>query len=331
MHHAPHTTHYALLADWQYNGLMNELLLIYGKLIVDNIQLRSGEIVPGRLGGGGPQAAFGMRLWHSPVALLTRSGTDLEPVHQQTLEALDLDLSGWQRYPNLLTPRSLIVYDDQEYMQNHGVAMQRVDWFRLLDQRLTLTASQQQARGIHLITELPAEPMVHTALDLRQSGAFVSLEPIFASHSCDDPEALLGLVRQVDLVTPDWPAATMFTADRQPLDVLRYWSTLGPKAIAIRHGARGSYVWDADHQRFWHIPGLPVNVVDPTGAGNAYGGGWCAGWHLTHDARLAGCYATAAAALVVSSAGMPELTSATRQRAAELLDLAIAATTELRT
>ena len=58
---------------------MQQLLLVYGKIIIDNIWLRSGKLHRSALGGGGPQAAFGMRLWHDPVALLTRSGTDLDP------------------------------------------------------------------------------------------------------------------------------------------------------------------------------------------------------------------------------------------------------------
>ena len=69
---------------------MNQQFLIYGKIILDSIRLRSGDVRRNTLGGGGPQAAFGMRLWHSSVALLTRSGTDLEPEHEQTLRQLGL-------------------------------------------------------------------------------------------------------------------------------------------------------------------------------------------------------------------------------------------------
>ena len=34
---------------------MHDQLLIYGKIIIDSIQLRSGELLRSTLGGGGPQ------------------------------------------------------------------------------------------------------------------------------------------------------------------------------------------------------------------------------------------------------------------------------------
>lgn len=309
----------------RYNHRMQQLLLVYGKIIVDSIRLRSGALVRSQLGGGGPQAAFGARLWHAPVALLTRSGTNLEPEHEQALRQLDLDLDGWMRADDLPTPRGLMEYDQDEYLHSHGIQTSRAAWFELLARPIPLTPRHQQAAGIHLITEFADEPMVVSARDLQRRGAFVSLEPIFADHSCTDPAALFGLVRQVDIVTPDWPAATAFAASDQPAEVLRFWATLGPAAVAIRHGAHGSYVWNRASDQAWHIPALTVPLVDPTGAGNAYGGGWCAGWQHTQDARVAGCYGTVAAALTVSCAGMPALSEAARQQAAALLDQALAA------
>lgn len=303
---------------------MRDQLLIYGKIIIDSIQLRSGELLRSTLGGGGPQAAFGMRLWHEPVALLTRSGADLEPHIEQTLHQLGLDLSGWVRYPDLPTPRGLIEYDEHERMHGHGIVTSRDDWFRLLGRPLALSERHRQAAGIHLISEFGREPFAGTARELQRGGALLSLEPMFDDHSCPDRAALLELVRQADIVTPDWPATRMFVDADDPAGALRFWAALGPQAVAIRNGVRGSYVWDAARRQAWHIPALPVTPIDPTGAGNAYGGGWCAGWLHTRDARRAGCYATVAAALMVSHEGMPNLDHTTRRRATELLELALA-------
>ncbi len=66
---------------------MTNTFLLYGKIVIDDIQLRSGEIVAGNLGGGGLQAAFGMRLWHDEIALLTRSGNDMDQAHIAVLQA----------------------------------------------------------------------------------------------------------------------------------------------------------------------------------------------------------------------------------------------------
>jgi sugar/nucleoside kinase (ribokinase family) len=307
---------------------MNSLLLIYGKIIVDGIKVDADQI-HSSLGGGGPQATYGMRLWHDSVAFVTRSGTDLEPALEQNLRQLGVDLSSWLRFPDIPTPRGLIEYEKDERMIEHGLTTSQEDWFRLLNQPLHLTEYQQQAAGIHLITEFGDEPMTQTALAMQRHGALVSLEPIFAANSCNDRPALLEFARQVDIVTPDWHDASLMAGSNDLATVLRFWAGLGPRAIAIRHGARGSYVWDRERQQAWHIPILPVTVIDPTGAGNAYGGGWCAGWHDTHDARVAACYATVSATLMIGAVGIPELTSLHRQRAKELLDLALSQTTAL--
>jgi sugar/nucleoside kinase (ribokinase family) len=308
---------------------MNNTFLLYGKIVIDDIQLRSGEIVTGNLGGGGPQAAFGMRLWHDDIALLTRSGNDLDQAHITVLQGLGLDLSGWARYDDLPTPRGLMHYDEDEQLQSQEIITSQPAWKNLRSRPLTLSSEHQQAAGIHMITEFGDEPMVASARELQRNGALFSLEPIFAAHSCPDPDALLELARTVDIVTPDWPAASAIAGSEQPLEVLRYWSALGPEAVAIRHGAHGSYVWDRQHDQAWHIPILPVQVVDPTGAGNAYGGGWAIGWWRFRNARLAGCYATVAAALMISSAGMPPLDDDQRQMAETLHVTALHQTTEM--
>lgn len=289
--------------------------LIYGKIIIDDIRLGDGHIVRGVLGGGGPQAAFGARLWTAAIGFLSRSGADLEAEHAQTLAALQVDLAGWQRYVDIPTPRNLLItYNESGYVNtNRGdtlfTGINRGAWDRLLAQPLTLPAAYQQPRCIHLITEFFTEPMVATALALRQQGAIFSLEPIIDFRTWRNRDALLALLPQVEIVTPDWPSASGLAQSDEPSEVLRYWARLGPRLVAIRNGERGSYLWARDQDQLWHIPPVPVNVVDPTGAGNSYGGGLAVGWADTQDARLAGCYGAISAKFLVERVGLPPMSA----------------------
>src|SRR5918998_2405767 len=81
--------------------------VIYGKIIIDDIVV-AGSRVRSVLGGGGPQAAFGARIWSDSVGFLSRSGSDLAPTHIDTLRSLDVDLTGWHQYPEIPTPRTLM-------------------------------------------------------------------------------------------------------------------------------------------------------------------------------------------------------------------------------
>jgi sugar/nucleoside kinase (ribokinase family) len=280
------------------------------------------------LGGGGPQAAFGARLWSDSVGFVSRSGSDLAAAHVDALRGLDIDLSGWRQFPDIPTPRTLMQYDEEEYLTG-GLLTSPHEWIRLLRQPVTLPPAYQRPRAIHLVTELPEEPMVDAALDRRRQGTIVSLEPLAVTYSSLDWDMMLTLIGTVDVVVPDWPTASSQAAHDDPKRVVHYWSRLGPAMIAVRHGARGSYVWSRDSDEAWHVPAVPTRVVDPTGAGNAYGGGLCVGWTATGDARQAGCCGAISAAMLVRQVGLPRMSNELRHEAKSLVEQTVATTRRL--
>ncbi|HUF36989.1 MAG TPA: carbohydrate kinase family protein [Anaerolineales bacterium] len=299
--------------------------IVYGKIIIDDIRLKSGEIVRGVLGGGGPQGAFGVRLWADHVGFMSRSGTDIEPHFVDDLRKLDIDLSGYVQYEKIRTPRSSMFYDENEYIDHSRrkgpvMVVTREEFLELLHQRLTLPGHFRTPRAVHLITEFANEPMVLDALALRAEGAVFSLEPIIDFRTWSNKEEIKALLPQCDIATPDWPAASGWAESDDPLAVMKYWSKLGARMVAVRHGEHGSYAWDRDHDRIYHIPATPVNVIDVTGAGNAYGGGLCCGWVETRDALKAACYGAVSAWFLVGRVGLPEMDLPLRARAGELFE-----------
>jgi 2-dehydro-3-deoxygluconokinase len=170
-----------------------------------------------------------------------------------------------------------------------------------------------------LITEFHDEPMVQEALRLRQAGALFSLEPIIDYQTWHNRDQMLALIEQVDIVSPDWPSASGIAGTQNPKEVLRFWSKLGPQMVTVRHGQHGSYAWDRAHDIFWHIPAVPVDVVDPTGAGNSYGAGACLGWVKSHEARVAATYGAISAQFLVGRVGLPKMMPELRTQAERLL------------
>ena len=302
--------------------------LVYGKIIVDTIRLLDGSVVEGVLGGGGPQGAFGARIWDKSVGLLTRSGSDLETGCRQILQDLQINLDGWAVYDDIPTPRSVMAYDENEYMQNEsqfGIDLEKMkeNLETILARSLTLPDSYQNPKVIHLITEYTDEDMVKTALSLKEKGTIFSLEPLIDYHHFSNGNEIISLIPHVHSVTPDWPSASGLAKSDDPLQVVKYWSKLGADLVCIRHGQRGSYAWDKHNDQIWHIPPVMVDVVDPTGAGNSFGGGMSVGWEKHHDALFAGCYGAISASLIIRGAGVPGITQALETEAQKYLPVAI--------
>ena len=308
--------------------------LIYGKIIIDDIRLHSGQIIRDVIGGGGPQALFGARLWHNSVGFLSRSGDDIEAEHVQTLQELDVDLNGWVKFAGIPTARNQMLYDENEYLEQGDerggtLVTSRENWFKLLAQRLPLPESYQQPRAIHLVTEFHDEPMVQDALRLQRQGVPFSLEPIIDYQTWHNREQILELIKQVDIVSPDWPSASGIAGSDDPKEVMRFWSKLGPQMVTVRHGQHGSYAWDSTHNVFWHVPAVPIEVVDPTGAGNSYGSGACVGWVKSNEARMAATYGAVSAQFLVGRVGLPRMTAELCTQAEQILTQNLPRATEL--
>ena len=71
-------------------------------LIIDDIVFPDGQTAMGVLGGGGPQSAFGMKLWADRVGLVSGVGADLPPAALAFLNRLSDYLFTLARYLNHL-------------------------------------------------------------------------------------------------------------------------------------------------------------------------------------------------------------------------------------
>jgi sugar/nucleoside kinase (ribokinase family) len=105
----------------------------------------------------------------------------------------------------------------------------------------------------------------------------------------------------VNFFMPSVYEARALVGDGDPEEVAARLAALGPSVVVIKLGAAGCYLHTAE--RGWHIPPLPSHVVDTTGAGDCFVGGflagWIRGWDLFESARLG----HAAAACCVEEVG----------------------------
>jgi sugar/nucleoside kinase (ribokinase family) len=80
-------------------------------------------------------------------------------------------------------------------------------------------------------------------------------------------------------------------------------SVYGPRIIVIKRGGMGQWMYDAVNKQRYEIPAYPSRVADPTGAGDAFCGGFLAGFEKTGDPLQAVLYGNVSASLKVEGSG----------------------------
>jgi sugar/nucleoside kinase (ribokinase family) len=73
----------------------------------------------------------------------------------------------------------------------------------------------------------------------------------------------------------------------------------GCEFIVIKCGERGQLLYDATSRQRWEVPPYPVQVVNPVGAGDAFCGGFLAGYRRTYEPLEAVLHGNISASLVV--------------------------------
>ncbi len=284
--------------------------VVYGKTIIDSIKLLSGEIIFEQLGGGGPQGAFGARVWDDSVGLVTRLGSFYPPSVQDKMSGIRVNLEGVFQDKSLNTLQSSMIYDENDYVtytQEQRLDMMNRfhnDLFQLLAHNIQLPESYKSPKVIHLITEYIDEDMVLKALEMQKQGSLFSFEPLVDVHNWSNKDEIISFLPIVDCVSPDWPTACGFSGEEDPLKVMKWWIKQGTKCITLRDGRRGSYGWDAINDRIYHIPIIEVPRVDPTGCGNSFGGGAAVGWDKHRDVKIAAAMGTVSATFMIQVPGI---------------------------
>lgn len=80
-------------------------------------------------------------------------------------------------------------------------------------------------------------------------------------------------------------------------------ASYGSEIIVIKRGANGQYLYDHGNHTRWIIPAYPARLVDPTGAGDAFCGGFLAGYRNTYSPLQAVLFGNISASLTVEGIG----------------------------
>lgn len=233
-------------------------------------------------GGGATNAAVTFSRLGLRAAAVCRVGRDLFGDHiVQRLDEEGVRTSYVQRDAELRTGQSIILVADIGYRSIlvHRGASAKIDrreipWNKLRPRWFYVTAQGGNLGLLSLILERA-----------EQTGARVAWNPGNAELEKSLPR-LTPLIRRVDILDLNREEAALLA--HKPVRHLRsIVDKLGdlPKiALLCSDGPRGAYL--ASRGYTWHCPSLPGKRVNTTGAGDALGSGFVAGFMQTCDLAL---------------------------------------------
>ena len=136
-------------------------------------------------------------------------------------------------------------------------------------------------------------------------------------HFCNR-EAFRQLVSSVDFVKPNELEAEVITGLQDHVRSARELIDWGARIAIVTLGDKGSVA--CDRRACFRVPAYETTAVDPTGAGDVYGGAFLAEYSRTKELAASCLYASAAASIMVESVG-PDFPVADKEvrRRAELI------------
>ena len=303
--------------------------LLFGKLTRDTILPLEGKPQVDIPGGSLFYAAAGLRLWSNSCGLVGRVGEDYPQEWLTAFDRFGFDRRGIRTLPEAVHVRTFQAYlDDHTCLQDNPVS----HFARLgepfpksllgyANPEFQLDSRTQPGILSLRMSDIPQDYLDATAAHLCPMD--------FISHNLIPPALRRGQITTITLdpgegyMTPifwdDIPAlvkglSAFICSERKlmslfqgrsndPWEMAETIASYGCEFVVIKRGARGQYLYDSIRRSGWQIPAYPARIVDPTGAGDAFCGGFLTTLRETYDPLEAALRGSVSASLVMEGSG----------------------------
>lgn len=239
----------------------------------------------------------------TPTAVIGKIGRD--PFGDFILQALDergIGTQGVSRDPDSGTATTMVMVDpDGERRFVHYLGANARLTLEDVDFDLLESASILHMAGSLVLPGIDGEPTAEILKRAQAAGVITFLDTVW-----DDTgrwmELLAPSLPHTDYFVPSLAEAQMLTGLEDPEESARALLDRGVGTVGLKMGADGCLVMSSDTAPL-HVPTFEVEVVDATGAGDAFAAGFITGvrrgWSLERTAR----FANAVGALCVTGVG----------------------------
>lgn len=308
---------------------MTPTFAIAGKIKREYILPPIGLPLLDSMGGSLLYAAGGLAVWNSDAGLLARVGEDMPRPWLRDLEARGFDVKGIRIQHQNIDLRDFIAYNEISERSRSSA----VSHFAKRQLNFPKSLLGYQAPDDFERDPCEIDPLSPSALDVPKEYRdvrYVHLCPMdFTSQSqlvglfkggsdqtvCLDPAPnymtptfwrdLRVVLQGVTVFLPsEEELRSLFWGDTNDLwEMSRRLSEYGPEVIVIKRGPHGQLVYDVKNNRRYEVPAYAARIADPTGAGDAFCGGFLAGYQKTQDPLLATLHGSISASLKLEGSG----------------------------
>ncbi|WP_034387882.1 carbohydrate kinase family protein [Deinococcus sp. YIM 77859] len=276
----------------------------------DTLLLPGGDTT-GRLELSGGGSAANLAVWArragAPATFVGKIGRD----RFGALATAELQAEGVQTVLTLsdVHPTGVVLALIDRRGQRAMLTGQGADW-ELLPEELPREVLQT-ARHLHLTAwslfrDPPRAAALEAARLAKVAGATLSLDPgSFQMIQQLGRETFLSIVDDIpfDLIFPNADEARAMSGEAEPARALAWLRGRYPQALVVLKLDEDGALLEGPTQPRTHLPATSDRLIDATGAGDAFGGAFLAGWLRHGDAAYAAQLAVQIGGWVVSRFG----------------------------
>jgi sugar/nucleoside kinase (ribokinase family) len=276
-------------------------LVVLSNIIIDDVWLADGTHQGQSVGGAAVWAAIGARAWWPQVGIAAGVGADLAEVTAGQLRDFGLLADGETvRHPNTIQSR-LVYLQDGSRTETPAYGPDHFGQLQLTPADIAPTLLP--AAGTYIFRDL--WPQFWQAFgDHRQKLGYTFWE---LQHDIAAPKhwpVIRALLPALDIVSLNQAEAFSLFGDRDPVVQTRELLKGGARVVVVRMGANGALI--STPKESVRVTPPRTRVTDVTGAGNAFCGGFLAGWCIKPgDIEYASRCAAGSAALAIAQIGLP--------------------------
>ena len=283
-------------------------MLVVGSVAYDTVQTSAGRREDALGGSGAYFSVAGS--YFTTVGLVAVVGDDFDPAHRELLRSHDVDLSGLETKPGG-TFRWSGVYGAEDVNTRDTLDTQ-LNVFADFDPRLS---DAHRGQSYLFLANIDPELQMSVLDQMAERPRLVALDTM--NFWIDGSrEALRRVVGSVDVLFMDEGEVRSFSGEASLLAAARRIMDMGPAVVVVKRGEHGVLL--VQEPGLFAAPAYPVEgVVDPTGAGDCFAGGFVGYLAATgdlspHGFRRAAIVGTVMGSFAVESFSLDRVSSLER-------------------